>query len=86
MRCFKRIIYVFLVADYSFVERNKNGGENIRKSCSDFTEPPCFKFFKNTLMALIYEEELRGKTLKNIARKMMVAARTAPKGRGIDYL
>ena len=37
-------------------------------------------------MALIYEEELRKKTLKNIARDMMVAARTAPKGRGIDYI
>ena len=37
-------------------------------------------------MALIYEDEIRGKTLKNIARDMMVAARTAPKGRGIDQV
>lgn len=37
-------------------------------------------------MALIYEEDLRPKALKKAARSMMVAARTAPKGRGIDYI
>lgn len=37
-------------------------------------------------MALIYEEKLRKETLKDIAQKMMVAARTAPKGRGIDHV
>ncbi len=58
---------------------------------------PCSKSFflifdklrslpKSIIMALIYEEELRGKTLKNIARDMMIAARTAPKGRGIDQV
>lgn len=37
-------------------------------------------------MSLIYEEDLRTKALKKSARSMMVAARTAPKGRGIDYI
>ncbi len=37
-------------------------------------------------MALKYDEELRAKTLNKIAQKMMVAARTAPKGRGLDYM
>ncbi len=37
-------------------------------------------------MALIYEEDLRKKALKKVARSMMTAARTAPKGRGIDFI
>ena len=37
-------------------------------------------------MALIYEEDLRRKALKKVARQMMIAARTAPKGRGIDHV
>ena len=37
-------------------------------------------------MALIYEENLREKTLHEVARQMMVAARTAPKGRGLDQV
>jgi uncharacterized ferredoxin-like protein len=37
-------------------------------------------------MALKYEEGLKIKALKKIAIEMMIAARTAPKGKGIDTL
>ena len=37
-------------------------------------------------MKLIYEENIRSNTIHNIAEKMMIAARTAPKARGIDNL
>jgi uncharacterized ferredoxin-like protein len=37
-------------------------------------------------MKLIYEENIRSNTIHNIAEKMMIAARTAPKGRGVDNL
>ncbi|MBF0206073.1 MAG: ferredoxin [Oligoflexia bacterium] len=35
-------------------------------------------------MKLLYEEELKEQTLFRVAQKMLLAARTAPKGRGID--
>lgn len=35
-------------------------------------------------MKIFHEEELREKTLLDVANKMMAAARTAPKGRGTD--
>ncbi len=35
---------------------------------------------------MLHEQEVRDETVKNIAAKMMVAARTAPKGKGIDNL
>ena len=35
-------------------------------------------------MKLYFEEEVREDTVEEIARKMMIAARTAPKGRGKD--
>ena len=37
-------------------------------------------------MPIIFEEESRKKALKEVAEKMMTAARTAPKGCGIDNL
>lgn len=37
-------------------------------------------------MKLIYEENIRSNTIHSIAEKMMIAARTAPKARGIDNL
>jgi uncharacterized ferredoxin-like protein len=37
-------------------------------------------------MALKYEEGLKVKALKKIAIEMMIAARTAPKGKGVDTL
>ncbi|MGI6112952.1 MAG: ferredoxin domain-containing protein [Mahellales bacterium] len=37
-------------------------------------------------MELIHEEAIREETLLDIAKKMMIAARTAPKGRGVDNL
>lgn len=37
-------------------------------------------------MALITEQSIRKNTLMDIARQMMIAARTAPKGRGRDTL
>lgn len=37
-------------------------------------------------MTLKYDNELNKKVLKKVACQMMVAARTAPKGRGLDYM
>jgi uncharacterized ferredoxin-like protein len=37
-------------------------------------------------MSLIYEEDLRKVVLRKVAEKMLAAARTAPKARGIDNL
>lgn len=37
-------------------------------------------------MSILFEQESRAEALKEVARKMMSAARTAPKGRGIDNL
>ncbi len=37
-------------------------------------------------MSIIYEEELKKETIREVAKQMMIAARTAPKGRGIDNL
>lgn len=37
-------------------------------------------------MSLIYEEESRYETLMSVAERMLLAARTAPKGRGIDNI
>ena len=37
-------------------------------------------------MKLVYEEELRKDAVLEVAHKMMIAARTAPKGRGIDNI
>lgn len=37
-------------------------------------------------MSLIAEQEIRNETIIDIAKKIMIAARTAPKGRGIDNL
>ena len=37
-------------------------------------------------MSIINEEEIRKETLVEIAKKMMIAARTAPKAKGIDNL
>lgn len=37
-------------------------------------------------MALVFEEDIRRETLLGIAEKMLIAARTAPKGRGVDNL
>ena len=35
---------------------------------------------------MIKEQDIRKQTVEEVARKMMVAARTAPKGKGIDNL
>ncbi len=37
-------------------------------------------------MSIIYEEKLKKETIREVAKQMMIAARTAPKGRGIDNL
>ncbi|UCG27443.1 MAG: ferredoxin, partial [Bacteroidales bacterium] len=37
-------------------------------------------------MALVGEDKIKEKTLRRIAEKMLIAARTAPKGRGRDHL
>lgn len=37
-------------------------------------------------MAIILEENIRAESVKNVAAKMMLAARTAPKARGVDNL
>lgn len=37
-------------------------------------------------MKLYFEEEIREEAIMAVARKMMIAARTAPKGRGVDNL
>ncbi len=37
-------------------------------------------------MSVLHEKDLRGSQIKDIAKKMMIAARTAPKARGHDYL
>ena len=43
-------------------------------------------FMQEAIMSIIYEEEIRKNTLKDIAAKMIASARTAPKGRGKDNL
>ncbi|MBI5217486.1 MAG: ferredoxin [Bacteroidia bacterium] len=37
-------------------------------------------------MSIIKEEEIRNAALKSVAEKMLIAARTAPKARGVDNL
>ena len=37
-------------------------------------------------MGIIFEENIRKESLKNVAEKMLISARTAPKARGIDNL
>lgn len=37
-------------------------------------------------MALLHEKKIKSAALKQIAEKMLIAARTAPKGRGQDHL
>lgn len=37
-------------------------------------------------MSIIFEESLRKKALMEVAERMLTAARTAPKGRGVDNL
>jgi uncharacterized ferredoxin-like protein len=37
-------------------------------------------------MSIIFEEEIRNSTVTDIAKRMMVAARTAPKAKGVDNL
>ena len=37
-------------------------------------------------MSVIKEEDLREETVKDVAKKMLVAARTAPKGKGINNM
>lgn len=37
-------------------------------------------------MKPIHEEDIRNEAVLEVARKMMIAARTAPKGRGVDNL
>jgi uncharacterized ferredoxin-like protein len=37
-------------------------------------------------MGIVYEEEIRKKALMDTAEKMLIAARTAPKGKGVDNL
>jgi uncharacterized ferredoxin-like protein len=36
------------------------------------------------MMKLYYEEKLRDESIIDVAKKMMIAARTAPKGKGVD--
>jgi len=37
-------------------------------------------------MKLYFEEKIREETILEVANKMMIAARTAPKGKGVDNL
>ncbi len=37
-------------------------------------------------MELTFEESIRNKTVRSVAEKMLIAARTAPKARGVDLL
>ncbi|HEY9062939.1 MAG TPA: DUF2148 domain-containing protein [Pseudobacteroides sp.] len=37
-------------------------------------------------MSILFEENIRNQALMNIAEKMLIAARTAPKARGVDNL
>lgn len=37
-------------------------------------------------MSIIYEQEARSESILDVAKKMMIAARTAPKGKGKDNL
>ena len=37
-------------------------------------------------MALIFEQESRNDALMLVAQKMLIAARTAPKGKGVDNI
>lgn len=37
-------------------------------------------------MVLKFEQEVKKETIHDIAKQMMIAARTAPKGRGLDYI
>ena len=37
-------------------------------------------------MTLLSEEQIRKEAIINVAHKMILAARTAPKGRGMDYI
>ena len=37
-------------------------------------------------MAIIHEDEVKDKSLRRVAELMLIAARTAPKGRGMDHL
>ena len=37
-------------------------------------------------MPIVYEEEIRKKAVLDVAEKMLIAARTAPKARGVDNL
>ena len=37
-------------------------------------------------MKLVYEEEIQRNVVLDVARRMMTAARTAPKGRGVDNI
>lgn len=37
-------------------------------------------------MSILNEEEIKYETIIDVAKKMMIAARTAPKARGIDHL
>lgn len=37
-------------------------------------------------MAIIFEESIRTVNVRDVAAKMMLAARTAPKARGVDNL
>jgi uncharacterized ferredoxin-like protein len=41
---------------------------------------------KGTGMAVIFEEEIRNHTVRHVAERMLTAARTAPKARGVDTL
>jgi len=37
-------------------------------------------------MSILKEEQFKSESVKNIAKKMILAARTAPKARGRDYV
>ncbi|KNY30503.1 ferredoxin domain-containing protein [Pseudobacteroides cellulosolvens] len=37
-------------------------------------------------MSILFEEDIRKQALMNVAEKMLIAARTAPKARGVDNL
>jgi uncharacterized ferredoxin-like protein len=41
---------------------------------------------KCIIMSIIFEAEIRKQAILNVAHQMVIAARTAPKGKGMDYL
>jgi uncharacterized ferredoxin-like protein len=71
------MVDVYSIPDGRLID--ENGFTNLIKTQVEFTTG-------DQIMSIINEEEIRTETLIAIAKKMMIAARTAPKAKGIDNL